>query len=103
MKYSVVLCLLAVVLIQQCMSAHVHHEGEKNDEDHMSHERGDHKGHKHEDHTGHNHGLFGDPIYDNPKYYDNPIYDIGFDGIRGIHDRKDLLLEKFRKVPLGYQ
>jgi len=84
-----------VVFIQQCTSDY---EGEK-DEDYetfMSHEGGDHKGHKHEDHTAHNHRLIDDPKYD------NPIFDIGFDGIRGVHDRKNLLLQKFRRGPTGY-
>ncbi|CAI6359960.1 unnamed protein product [Macrosiphum euphorbiae] len=110
MKYSMVFCLLAVVLLQQCMSAHVHHEGEKNDEDHkthMSHEGGDHKGHKHEncghpshlvedhtshtveDHTGHNHGPIENPIYD------DPIHDNGAGGVYGHH--QDIILQKFRK------
>ncbi|XP_022166840.1 uncharacterized protein LOC111031271 [Myzus persicae] len=73
MKFSIVLILLAIVLIQQCMSTHGYHGGEKFDEDfetHLSHEQGDHKvtkGHKHEDcdhpdhkekdHTDHKHGI----------------------------------------------
>jgi len=101
------------------MSAHIHHEGEKNDEDyetHMVHEEDDHKDQKYEDcdylfpkvedhtshtvddHTGHDHELIGNPIYDNPKY-DNPIFDNG----SGVHNRpKDIVLQKFRRGQAGH-
>jgi len=63
-----VLLLVAVVMVQQCLSAHCHHEGEKSQQDgavdhtghnhgpHASHEDS-HAGHNHEgsDHSGHNH------------------------------------------------
>jgi len=73
-----VLLFVAVVMIQQCLSAHCHHEGEKspqenagdhtdhtghNHEAHASHEGVDHTGHSHDDgidHTGHDHTSNGD-------------------------------------------
>ncbi|XP_060847218.1 uncharacterized protein LOC132926829 [Rhopalosiphum padi] len=72
MKSSVMLCLLGLVIIQQCMCVHIHYRGEKNikenDEDYdmnINHEGGDHGGHKHvdcdhpihkeEDHADHKH------------------------------------------------
>lgn len=52
-----VLLLVAVVMIQQCLSAHCHHEDEKSHQDsavdHTGHNHGAHS--SHEDHTGHNH------------------------------------------------
>jgi len=52
-----VLLLVAVVMVQQCLSAHCHHEGEKSQldsaVDHTGHNHGAHA--SHEDHAGHNH------------------------------------------------
>ena len=63
-----VLLLVAVVMVQQCLSAHCHHESEKSQQDstidHTGHNHGPHAshedphaGHNHEgsDHAGHNH------------------------------------------------
>lgn len=94
-----VLCLLAVVLMQQCVSAH---KGGKNAEnkshkhencDNPGHGEEDHPDRKEEDQPGHkeedNHGLV-----------NHEIHDHGVHGIYGFHNRKDIVLEKFR---LGLQ
>lgn len=94
-----ILCLLAVVLIQQCVSAH---KGGKNTENKShKHEICDNPGHGEEDHSDRNEeDQPGHKEEDNHGLVNHEIYDHGVHGIYGYHNHKNIVLEKFR---LGLQ